>query len=154
MVPSEWSFLLCFCRVKSRHSSWGMKAIWGLLEPSLREQRKTVSQDAFIYGVSSWQKVARESILYHTLGFVRIFFLMGSSFFCLIHLCFSLALDPNQYSWGENYAGSSGLMSTSPDLNPMQRARSGTVSLLEKKTLKYWKVCLRPPGCAHNPRVI
>ncbi|XP_020346341.1 4'-phosphopantetheine phosphatase isoform X1 [Oncorhynchus kisutch] len=34
--------------------------------------------------------------------------------------------NPNQYSWGENYAGSSGLMSTSPDLNPMQRARSGT----------------------------
>lgn len=37
-------------------------------------------------------------------------------------------LDPNQYSWGENYAGSSGLMSVSPDMNPMQRARSGTVS--------------------------
>lgn len=37
--------------------------------------------------------------------------------------------DPNQYSWGENYAGSSGLMSVSPDMNPMQRARSGTVSL-------------------------
>lgn len=36
--------------------------------------------------------------------------------------------DPNQYSWGENYAGSSGLMSVSPDVNPMQRARSGTVS--------------------------
>lgn len=36
--------------------------------------------------------------------------------------------DPNQYSWEENYAGSSGLMSVSPDLNPMQRARSGTVS--------------------------
>lgn len=38
-------------------------------------------------------------------------------------------VDPNQYSWGENYAGSSGLMSVSPDMNPMQRARSGTVSL-------------------------
>lgn len=36
-------------------------------------------------------------------------------------------LDPNQYSWGENYAGSSGLMSVSPELNPVQRARSGTV---------------------------
>ncbi|KAK2105680.1 hypothetical protein P7K49_015194 [Saguinus oedipus] len=31
--------------------------------------------------------------------------------------------DPNQYSWGENYAGSSGLMSTSPELGPAQRAR-------------------------------
>lgn len=40
-----------------------------------------------------------------------------------------ILLDPNQYSWGENYAGSSGLMSVSPDMNPMQRARSGTVSL-------------------------
>lgn len=40
----------------------------------------------------------------------------------------SSPLDPNQYSWGENYAGSSGLMSVSPDMNPMQRARSGTVS--------------------------
>ncbi|XP_027023501.1 4'-phosphopantetheine phosphatase isoform X3 [Tachysurus fulvidraco] len=34
--------------------------------------------------------------------------------------------NPNQYSWEENYAGSSGLMSVSPDVNPMQRARSGT----------------------------
>lgn len=42
-------------------------------------------------------------------------------------------LDPNQYSWGENYAGSSGLMSVSPDMNPMQRARSGTVSLLKRQ---------------------
>nr|XP_033777875.1 4'-phosphopantetheine phosphatase isoform X3 [Geotrypetes seraphini] len=36
--------------------------------------------------------------------------------------------NPNQYSWGENYAGSSGLMSTSPDIFPMQRTRSGTFS--------------------------
>ncbi|XP_063799161.1 4'-phosphopantetheine phosphatase isoform X2 [Pseudophryne corroboree] len=34
----------------------------------------------------------------------------------------------NLYSWGENYAGSSGLMSTSPDIYPMQRSRSGTVA--------------------------
>ncbi|KAM5126660.1 LOW QUALITY PROTEIN: 4'-phosphopantetheine phosphatase-like, partial [Mantella aurantiaca] len=34
--------------------------------------------------------------------------------------------NPNLYSWGENYAGSSGLMSTSPDVYPMQRSRSGT----------------------------
>uniref|UniRef100_A0A8C7Q436 4'-phosphopantetheine phosphatase n=1 Tax=Oncorhynchus mykiss TaxID=8022 RepID=A0A8C7Q436_ONCMY len=43
---------------------------------------------------------------------------------------------PNQYSWGENYAGSSGLMSTSPDLNPMQRARSGTFDMLEMDRLE------------------
>ncbi|TSW21765.1 Pantothenate kinase 4 [Bagarius yarrelli] len=41
--------------------------------------------------------------------------------------------NPNQYSWGENYAGSSGLMSVSPDLNPMQRARSGTMDRLERQ---------------------
>ena len=44
-----------------------------------------------------------------------------------VGVCSLAAADPNLYSWGENYAGSSGLMSVSPDLNPMQRARSGTV---------------------------
>lgn len=48
-------------------------------------------------------------------------------------------LDPNQYSWGENYAGSSGLMSVSPDMNPMQRARSGTVSPQWVRDLGYLK---------------
>lgn len=36
--------------------------------------------------------------------------------------------DPDQYSWGENYAGSSGLMSSSPELGPTEGAKSGTVS--------------------------
>uniref|UniRef100_F7A9D7 4'-phosphopantetheine phosphatase n=2 Tax=Ornithorhynchus anatinus TaxID=9258 RepID=F7A9D7_ORNAN len=45
--------------------------------------------------------------------------------------------NPNQYSWGENYAGSSGLRSTSPDdLNPLQRARSGTFDMLEMDRLE------------------
>ncbi|ELV14242.1 Pantothenate kinase 4 [Tupaia chinensis] len=44
--------------------------------------------------------------------------------------------NPNQYSWGENYAGSSGLMSTSPELCPTQRARSGTFDLLEMDRLE------------------
>uniref|UniRef100_A0A8I5TMU4 4'-phosphopantetheine phosphatase n=1 Tax=Pongo abelii TaxID=9601 RepID=A0A8I5TMU4_PONAB len=44
--------------------------------------------------------------------------------------------NPNQYSWGENYAGSSGLMSTSPELGPAQRARSGTFDLLEMDRLE------------------
>uniref|UniRef100_A0A8P4GCU1 4'-phosphopantetheine phosphatase n=1 Tax=Dicentrarchus labrax TaxID=13489 RepID=A0A8P4GCU1_DICLA len=44
--------------------------------------------------------------------------------------------NPNQYSWGENYAGSSGLMSVSPDMNPMQRARSGTFDMLEMDRLE------------------
>uniref|UniRef100_I3MKZ7 4'-phosphopantetheine phosphatase n=1 Tax=Ictidomys tridecemlineatus TaxID=43179 RepID=I3MKZ7_ICTTR len=44
--------------------------------------------------------------------------------------------NPNQYSWGENYAGSSGLMSTSPELCPTQRTRSGTFDLLEMDRLE------------------
>ncbi|ELR61337.1 Pantothenate kinase 4, partial [Bos mutus] len=44
--------------------------------------------------------------------------------------------NPNQYSWGENYAGSSGLMSSSPELCPTQRARSGTFDLLEMDRLE------------------
>ncbi|XP_036855656.2 4'-phosphopantetheine phosphatase isoform X2 [Manis javanica] len=44
--------------------------------------------------------------------------------------------NPNQYSWGENYAGSSGLMSSSPELCPAQRARSGTFDLLEMDRLE------------------
>uniref|UniRef100_A0A8C8RMA5 4'-phosphopantetheine phosphatase n=1 Tax=Pelusios castaneus TaxID=367368 RepID=A0A8C8RMA5_9SAUR len=44
--------------------------------------------------------------------------------------------NPNQYSWGENYAGSSGLMSTSPDLSPMQRARSSTFDMFEMDRLE------------------
>ncbi|MEE6483814.1 hypothetical protein FKM82_013663 [Ascaphus truei] len=44
--------------------------------------------------------------------------------------------DPNLYSWGENYAGSSGLMSTSPDIYPMQRTRSGTFDMLEMDRLE------------------
>ncbi|XP_044301352.1 4'-phosphopantetheine phosphatase isoform X2 [Varanus komodoensis] len=44
--------------------------------------------------------------------------------------------NPNLYSWGENYAGSSGLMSTSPDICPMQRERSGTFDLLEMDRLE------------------
>ncbi|KAM9814291.1 LOW QUALITY PROTEIN: 4'-phosphopantetheine phosphatase [Neosynchiropus ocellatus] len=44
--------------------------------------------------------------------------------------------NPNQYSWGENFAGSSGLMSISPDMNPMQRARSGTFDMLEMDRLE------------------
>nr|XP_038965148.1 4'-phosphopantetheine phosphatase isoform X1 [Rattus norvegicus] len=44
--------------------------------------------------------------------------------------------NPNQYSWGENYAASSGLMSTAPELCPTQRARSGTFDLLEMDRLE------------------
>lgn len=64
-------------------------------------------------------------------------------------LCYA-PLDPNQYSWGENYAGSSGLMSVSPDMNPMQRARSGTVSLHRKwRAIRYEDLKLgRAPQCA------
>ncbi|XP_022454239.1 pantothenate kinase 4 isoform X3 [Delphinapterus leucas] len=53
------------------------------------------------------------------------------------HLQHQLLLqDPNQYSWEENYAGSSGLMSSSPELCPTQRPRSGTFDLLEMDRLE------------------
>uniref|UniRef100_A0AAR2JCV8 4'-phosphopantetheine phosphatase n=1 Tax=Pygocentrus nattereri TaxID=42514 RepID=A0AAR2JCV8_PYGNA len=55
---------------------------------------------------------------------------------CALRVFYCFCLDPNQYSWGENYAGSSGLMSVSPDLNPMQRARSGTFDMLEMDRLE------------------
>nr|KAF6268181.1 pantothenate kinase 4 (inactive) [Myotis myotis] len=44
--------------------------------------------------------------------------------------------NPDQYSWGENYAGSSGLMSSSPELGPTQGAKSGTFDLLEMDRLE------------------
>nr|KAF6507034.1 pantothenate kinase 4 (inactive) [Rousettus aegyptiacus] len=44
--------------------------------------------------------------------------------------------NPDQYSWGENYAGSSGLMSSAPELGPTPRARSGTFDLLEMDRLE------------------
>uniref|UniRef100_A0A8C5SB57 4'-phosphopantetheine phosphatase n=1 Tax=Laticauda laticaudata TaxID=8630 RepID=A0A8C5SB57_LATLA len=44
--------------------------------------------------------------------------------------------NPNLYSWGENYASSSGLLSTSPDVCPMQRERSGTFDMLEMDRLE------------------
>lgn len=54
-----------------------------------------------------------------------------------------VCVDPNQYSWGENYAGSSGLMSVSPEMNPVQRARSGTVShAISVASLVKCRMCL------------
>uniref|UniRef100_A0A3P8Y1B1 4'-phosphopantetheine phosphatase n=1 Tax=Esox lucius TaxID=8010 RepID=A0A3P8Y1B1_ESOLU len=61
---------------------------------------------------------------------ITFYFQPWQTWICL-HGC-----DPNQYSWGENYAGSSGLMSVSPDLNPMQRTRSGTFDMLEMDRLE------------------
>uniref|UniRef100_A0AAZ3P873 4'-phosphopantetheine phosphatase n=1 Tax=Oncorhynchus tshawytscha TaxID=74940 RepID=A0AAZ3P873_ONCTS len=72
----------------------------------------------------------------HTITYSINFFTKASPPMYLLNKHFFLNLDPNQYSWGENYAGSSGLMSTSPDLNPMQRARSGTFDMLEMDRLE------------------
>uniref|UniRef100_A0A673XSL4 4'-phosphopantetheine phosphatase n=1 Tax=Salmo trutta TaxID=8032 RepID=A0A673XSL4_SALTR len=67
----------------------------------------------------------------HTITYSINFFTKASPPQCAVR-----GKNPNQYSWGENYAGSSGLMSTSPDLNPMQRARSGTFDMLEMDRLE------------------
>ncbi|XP_074874215.1 4'-phosphopantetheine phosphatase isoform X2 [Carettochelys insculpta] len=67
---------------------------------------------------------------YHTLG------LSGNLIASSFGKSATADKDPNQYSWGENYAGSSGLMSTSPDFCPMQRARSGTFDMFEMDRLE------------------
>uniref|UniRef100_A0A8C8H2U1 4'-phosphopantetheine phosphatase n=1 Tax=Oncorhynchus tshawytscha TaxID=74940 RepID=A0A8C8H2U1_ONCTS len=74
--------------------------------------------------------VTMHTITYSINFFTKAILLSNSLLFVALYL------DPNQYSWGENYAGSSGLMSTSPDLNPMQRARSGTFDMLEMDRLE------------------
>uniref|UniRef100_A0AAQ5ZXF3 4'-phosphopantetheine phosphatase n=1 Tax=Amphiprion ocellaris TaxID=80972 RepID=A0AAQ5ZXF3_AMPOC len=69
----------------------------------------------------------------HTITYSINFFTKASQ---LLLPTQKLCKNPNQYSWGENYAGSSGLMSVSPDMNPMQRARSGTFDMLEMDRLE------------------
>nr|XP_029539318.1 pantothenate kinase 4-like isoform X1 [Oncorhynchus nerka] len=82
----------------------------------------------FIRGHPVTMHTITYSINFFTKGEVQALFLRHEGYLGTIGAFLKGAEEdnPNQYSWGENYAGSSGLMSTSPDLNPMQRARSGT----------------------------
>ncbi|XP_040059928.1 4'-phosphopantetheine phosphatase isoform X1 [Gasterosteus aculeatus] len=82
----------------------------------------------FIRGHPVTMHTITYSINFFTKGEVQALFLRHEGYLGAIGAFLKGAEEdnPNQYSWGENYAGSSGLMSVSPDMNPMQRARSGT----------------------------
>ncbi|XP_067873278.1 4'-phosphopantetheine phosphatase isoform X3 [Heterodontus francisci] len=83
----------------------------------------------FIRGHPVTMHTITYSINYFTKGEVQALFLRHEGYLGAIGAFLKGAEEdnPNQYSWGENYAGSSGLMNSSPDVHPMQRTRSGTV---------------------------
>uniref|UniRef100_A0A667ZRY8 4'-phosphopantetheine phosphatase n=1 Tax=Myripristis murdjan TaxID=586833 RepID=A0A667ZRY8_9TELE len=92
----------------------------------------------FIRGHPVTMHTITYSINFFTKGEVQALFLRHEGYLGAIGAFLKGAEEdnPNQYSWGENYAGSSGLMSVSPDINPMQRARSGTFDMLEMDRLE------------------
>ncbi|KAJ7998611.1 hypothetical protein DPEC_G00206690 [Dallia pectoralis] len=92
----------------------------------------------FIRGHPVTMHTITYSINFFTKGEVQALFLRHEGYLGTIGAFLKGAEEdnPNQYSWGENYAGSSGLMSVSPDLNPMQRTRSGTFDMLEMDRLE------------------
>ncbi|CAL8383498.1 unnamed protein product [Boreogadus saida] len=92
----------------------------------------------FIRGHPVTMHTITYSINFFTKGEVQALFLRHEGYLGAIGAFLKGAEEdnPNQYSWGENYAGSSGLMSASPDVNPMQRARSGTFDMLEMDRLE------------------
>ncbi|XP_062889228.1 4'-phosphopantetheine phosphatase isoform X2 [Mobula hypostoma] len=83
----------------------------------------------FIRGHPVTMHTITYSINYFTKGEVQALFLRHEGYLGAIGAFLKGAEEdnPNQYSWGENYAGSSGLMSSTPEVHPMQRTRSGTV---------------------------
>ncbi|MGH0189574.1 UNVERIFIED_CONTAM: hypothetical protein FKN15_036550 [Acipenser sinensis] len=101
----------------------------------------------FIRGHPVTMHTITYSIHFFTKGEVQALFLRHEGYLGAIGAFLKGAEEdnPNQYSWGENYAGSSGLMSVSPDMFPMQRTRSGTVRANAGHANKYLCVCyLRP----------
>uniref|UniRef100_A0A672MVY4 4'-phosphopantetheine phosphatase n=1 Tax=Sinocyclocheilus grahami TaxID=75366 RepID=A0A672MVY4_SINGR len=92
----------------------------------------------FIRGHPVTMHTITYSINFFTKGEVQALFLRHEGYLGAIGAFLKGAEEdnPNQYSWGENYAGSSGLMSVSPELNPVQRARSGTFDMLEMDRLE------------------
>ncbi|XP_034761015.1 4'-phosphopantetheine phosphatase-like [Acipenser ruthenus] len=92
----------------------------------------------FIRGHPVTMHTITYSINFFTKGEVQALFLRHEGYLGAIGAFLKGAEEdnPNQYSWGENYAGSSGLMSVSPDMFPMQRTRSGTFDMLEMDRLE------------------
>ncbi|XP_015280788.1 PREDICTED: pantothenate kinase 4 [Gekko japonicus] len=92
----------------------------------------------FIRGHPVTMRTITYSINFFSKGEVQALFLRHEGYLGAIGAFLKGAEEdnPNQYSWGENYASSSGLMSTSPDICPMQRERSGTFDMLEMDRLE------------------
>ncbi|GCC19680.1 hypothetical protein chiPu_0018461 [Chiloscyllium punctatum] len=92
----------------------------------------------FIRGHPVTMHTITYSINYFTKGEVQALFLRHEGYLGAIGAFLKGAEEdnPNQYSWGENYAGSSGLMNSSPDVHPLQRTRSGTFDMLEMDRLE------------------
>ncbi|XP_069933201.1 4'-phosphopantetheine phosphatase isoform X4 [Oryctolagus cuniculus] len=92
----------------------------------------------FIRGHPVTMRTITHSINFFSKGEVQALFLRHEGYLGAIGAFLKGAEqdNPNQYSWGENYAGSSGLRSASPGLGPTQRARSGTFDLLEMDRLE------------------
>ncbi|KAK9392092.1 pantothenate kinase 4 [Crotalus adamanteus] len=87
----------------------------------------------FIRGHPTTMRTITYSINFFSKGEVQALFLRHEGYLGAIGAFLKGAEqdNPNLYSWGENYASSSGLLSTSPDVCPMQRERSGTFDMLE-----------------------
>ncbi|XP_070259989.1 LOW QUALITY PROTEIN: 4'-phosphopantetheine phosphatase [Myotis yumanensis] len=92
----------------------------------------------FIRGHPVTMRTITYSISFFSKGEVQALFLRHEGYLGAIGAFLKGAEqdNPDQYSWGENYAGSSGLMSSSPELGPTQGAKSGTFDLLEMDRLE------------------
>ncbi|XP_015678542.1 pantothenate kinase 4 [Protobothrops mucrosquamatus] len=92
----------------------------------------------FIRGHPATMRTITYSINFFSKGEVQALFLRHEGYLGAIGAFLKGAEqdNPNLYSWGENYASSSGLLSTSPDVCPMQRERSGTFDMLEMDRLE------------------
>ncbi|KAL7981514.1 hypothetical protein Chor_002410 [Crotalus horridus] len=92
----------------------------------------------FIRGHPTTMRTITYSINFFSKGEVQALFLRHEGYLGAIGAFLKGAEqdNPNLYSWGENYASSSGLLSTSPDVCPMQRERSGTFDMLEMDRLE------------------
>ncbi|XP_036316873.1 4'-phosphopantetheine phosphatase isoform X2 [Pipistrellus kuhlii] len=93
----------------------------------------------FIRGHPVTMRTITYSISFFSKGEVQALFLRHEGYLGAIGAFLKGAEqdNPDQYSWGENYAGSSGLMSSAPELGPAQGTlKGGTFDLLEMDRLE------------------
>ncbi|KAM3824396.1 4'-phosphopantetheine phosphatase isoform 2-T2 [Vipera latastei] len=108
------------------------------LHAKLHNLNKIYFGGFFIRGHPATMRTITYSINFFSKGEVQALFLRHEGYLGAIGAFLKGAEqdNPNLYSWGENYASSSGLLSTSPDVCPMQRERSGTFDMLEMDRLE------------------